>query len=1084
MDFGRNSLARVPLRAGDPVRISHYQLTARLGSGGMGVVYLGVAGDGSQVAVKVLRPELADDPEFRHRFRREVSVLMRVMGVCTVRVIEADTESPRPFMVTEYAAGPSLAEYIDMYGLLAPDMLYGLATGLAEALTVIHAAGIVHRDLKPSNVILADSGPKVIDFGIAQALDTTSMTKTGMMVGSAGFMAPEQVSGRPGPAADIFVWGVTVAYAATGQSPFGTGEAHAILYRVVHGAPDIAAVPEPLRPLVAATLAKDPERRPTAQQLLDRLTSTPMRSQRVLDSPTQTILADTWRQTEPHPARPGVSRKGRDAERSLLLDPAPSGAGPPDDRPPTAGKGRVSRHTRTVAASALAIVAVTVAVVIATLAGRTPKAGPSADEGGPGTLNPVTTNTLPTYPGQLSRGVFQTIQRIAASGNTMVTTGSQTTDGVVRQQFLVSTDAGRSWHLAPVQLPGGGQPPLGYPAVRIAGGPHGWMAEGQDAIWTSPDGRSWTLSATHGITPQQPGDSVNVVTSTPDGFLAAGNQQTSAGQQAVIWTSHDGLTWHRLTAAQLGLAVAGVTPRSIDFATSRGTDTVITDGQTGAWLSINSGSTWTPVTVPVDHGAQTSISGVSFDGSGLIAVRPGRAASGAADGVAYFSPDGQAWHYAGTIDAAGGWSPAVVKGSDYGFVVTGTTTKNQYVAYTSTGTGGTWLPTGSLGDSSTTSKPTAAVGPGEAVVAIWSANATRTGQQALFVKADMAGAVQPVSLAAIPGGLIPEEAVKSAAVASDGTIIAVGSADGYPAVWQGTSGGAWRLVSSLTQASADPGLAGLSAVTRGPDGWLAAGTGPFVLTSTDGTTWRPAGAITRDLAGVSAVQAAGGAGGYVIAGQVAEPGGAYRRDIWWSRNLKSWTEAHDLNETSGPTQVLAVAAGPSGFVSAGSADNKPAVWISPDGRAWTTVNLQLPGGASAGVIQQVAVSGSRVVALGQQTTPDGIRPLAERSTDGGLSWQLVPFSAPAPGITFTALTSSSGGFTAAAQVGQAGADLDAAVWTSPDGANWTQAQVSGLTGGSSHDLTALAASGVAVTGIDSVQTQASRQFVIRRLPVG
>ena len=174
-------------------------------------------------------------------------------------------------------------------------------------------------------------------------------------------------------------------------------------------------------------------------------------------------------------------------------------------------------------------------------------------------------------------------------------------------------------------------------------------------------------------------------------------------------------------------------------------------------------------------------------------ARLGRAASGAADGVAYFSPDGQAWHYAGTIDAAGGWSPAVVKGSDYGFVVTGTTAKNQYVAYTSTGTGGTWLPTGPLGDSSTTSKPTAAVGPGEAVVAVWSANATKTGQQALFVKADTVGDVQPVSLAAIRAPSSPREPVKSAAVASDGTIIAVGSADGYPAVWQGASGGGWRL---------------------------------------------------------------------------------------------------------------------------------------------------------------------------------------------------------------------------------------------------------------------------------------------------
>ena len=188
-------MARAPLQQTDPAQIGRYRLVARLGAGGMGVVYLGETPDGQPVAVKVLRPELADNPEFRIRFGREVATLTRIQGMCTVRVIEADTEAPKPFLVTEYADGPSLSEYVDAHGPLDPGMLYGLATGLAEALAAIHAAGIVHRDLKPSNVLLTAGGPKVIDFGIAQALDTTSLTRTGITVGSAGFMAPEQVMG-------------------------------------------------------------------------------------------------------------------------------------------------------------------------------------------------------------------------------------------------------------------------------------------------------------------------------------------------------------------------------------------------------------------------------------------------------------------------------------------------------------------------------------------------------------------------------------------------------------------------------------------------------------------------------------------------------------------------------------------------------------------------------------------------------------------------------------------------------------------------------------------------------------------------
>ena len=288
--------------------MGHYRLTARLGSGGMGVVYLGVSWDGAPVAVKVLRPELAGDEEFRRRFGREVAALVQVKGVCTVRVIEADSQSATPFVVTEYAQGPSLSEYIDKHGSVAPDMLFGLATGLAEALTTIHAAGIMHRDLKPSNIILTDAGPKVIDFGIARRQDTTAVTRTGMMIGSMGFMAPEQISGHPGPEADIFAWGVTVAYAAGGRSPFGAGSTHSVLYRIMYGDADIASVPDSLLPLVEASLAKDPQSRPSARQLLDRLTSGSSRTGSA-DDTTQVILARTW-QSGSH-ASPPAEQAGR-----------------------------------------------------------------------------------------------------------------------------------------------------------------------------------------------------------------------------------------------------------------------------------------------------------------------------------------------------------------------------------------------------------------------------------------------------------------------------------------------------------------------------------------------------------------------------------------------------------------------------------------------------------------------------------------------------------------------------------------------------------------------------------------------------
>jgi serine/threonine protein kinase len=299
----------------------------------MGVVYLASGQDGRPVALKVLRPEMTDDAEFRTRFSREVTALTRVRGVCTVRVIDADTTSAQPFLVTEYAEGPSLAEYVDSRGPMDPQMLYGLATGLAEALTAIHAAGIVHRDLKPSNVLLTPGGPKVIDFGIAQVLAATAVTRAGMTVGSAGYMAPEQIMGRAGTAADIFSWAVTIAYAASGQSPFGTGTSEVILYRILHETPDIAAVPAALHAQVTAALDKDPHVRPTAPELLSQLTRTAALPSAGAGNPTQTVLAQTWHPAGPLPATPPPSRAASSWSTPSWGAP-PSDTRPPDTRPP------------------------------------------------------------------------------------------------------------------------------------------------------------------------------------------------------------------------------------------------------------------------------------------------------------------------------------------------------------------------------------------------------------------------------------------------------------------------------------------------------------------------------------------------------------------------------------------------------------------------------------------------------------------------------------------------------------------------------------------------------------------------------
>jgi serine/threonine protein kinase len=248
--------------------IGPYRLLGKLGQGGMGVVYRGVDDAGREVAVKVIRPELADDHAFRRRLRREVETMQRIRSPYVAQIIDADLHGERPYIVTQYVAGHPLDDTVRATGPLSGKLLVQVAAGLADALKAIHAAGVVHRDLKPNNVMLVSGEPVVIDFGIAHAADATRLTQTGMIIGTPGYLAPEVIDGAaPGPAIDIYAWGATVAFAATGRSPFGTGSMEAVLARVIRGQPDLAGVPLDLGGGVQVALSREPVRRPTAEQL-------------------------------------------------------------------------------------------------------------------------------------------------------------------------------------------------------------------------------------------------------------------------------------------------------------------------------------------------------------------------------------------------------------------------------------------------------------------------------------------------------------------------------------------------------------------------------------------------------------------------------------------------------------------------------------------------------------------------------------------------------------------------------------------------------------------------------------------------
>ncbi|MFD3941329.1 serine/threonine-protein kinase [Streptomyces sp. NPDC058579] len=357
-----------PLNAEDPVSIGPFRLLGRLGAGGMGRVFLARSSGGRTVAVKVVHAELAAQDEFRRRFAREVAALERVGGTGTTPVLGSDTGAEAPWVAVGYVPGPSLRTVVgDEFGPLPPATVRTLAAGVARALTHVHTAGLVHRDLKPGNVLLTVDGPRLIDFGIARAVETVTdggLTSTGALVGSPGFMSPEQVRGEKlTPASDIFCLGSVLVYAATGHSPFGTADSgvHATMFRIAHDEPDLTDLPAELSGLVRACLAKDPARRPSAAELVETIT-----------------VADPWLPADV------LTRLGRHAARILEAEATPtaSGAGPGDDTPvPAPAPKKPSRRRRT------GLVAAATALVVAAAAGLTYTLWPDAGAGEDGGKN-------------------------------------------------------------------------------------------------------------------------------------------------------------------------------------------------------------------------------------------------------------------------------------------------------------------------------------------------------------------------------------------------------------------------------------------------------------------------------------------------------------------------------------------------------------------------------------------------------------------------------------------------------------------------------------------------------------------------
>jgi hypothetical protein len=723
----------------------------------------------------------------------------------------------------------------------------------------------------------------------------------------------------------------------------------------------------------------------------------------------------------------------------------------------------------------VSMIAIGIAVVVIVHAnsgkGASPEPANAASVGYPPA--DLATSDFTGTPADAGRGLITMLGSVASSGNELVAIGGQKGARIGRALFYYSTNGGSSWQLGSQQARLFGKnktvtqtiPPPDHAPDLVTNGRHGWVAIGPDSIWTSPDGKTWTMTSSRGLARAKADGSPTILVSTNNEYLAA-------SRSGAVWVSRNGSAWWKLkrTPGLDGVEFGAANSRTIMLANS-----------SEAWTS-NFGSRWTQANAPVTGGADNSIVGVTQIGTKLAVIRPGKISSKA---YVYISANGAGWTSAGSFGTSDR-QPLTVKfasGGPRGAVVTGVAHK--YLIAFITSNGSSWTGTDPLGTTESQAVRSAAMAASGTAIAVgWST--IPGGTQALLSEVGTTGSAKAISLP-LP---VSHELATNAIAASGATEVVVGSADGYPAIWFSTDGGSsWKRATGSALNVRQ--VRKLEAVAHGPAGWVAVGGLPasdgvaarsataVVVTSTNGSTWTQAGS-TFGATGLTATGVAAGPSGYVIVGQQGANAVA-----WFSPDLKTWHSV-TLPSATGSDAYSVTSVG-HGFAIIGSNGPRPRAWISHNGMDWSISAIPLPKGASGARMHWAAANGNTILAVGGGYTATGAStPFAAESTNDGTSWNDTPLPVlPSWSlVSETATTAAGGGFVVTGDEGTGPGNMNVVIWTRRNG-SWTETTPSGLgmQGQGFEAITALTQAGNTLTGVGVIATPTSEVPTFWQSPV-